>query len=60
MAFVVHITEKALDEIDEAMAWRSRRSVPRAIRWYLEIMEAIRSLADDAEQWGQAPGPCLI
>jgi plasmid stabilization system protein ParE len=54
MSYVLEITAKALDEIDEAMEWRAHRSIPRAMRWYLELMEAIRSLTDDPEQWGHA------
>jgi plasmid stabilization system protein ParE len=55
MHYVVKITAKALGEIDEAMEWRARHSIPRAVRWYLELKDAIGSLADDADQWPEAP-----
>ena len=48
-------SRKAVGDIDDAMAWRVATLYPPLIRWYLEIMEVIRALADDAEQWGEWP-----
>jgi plasmid stabilization system protein ParE len=55
MAYVVHITDKALVEIDEAMGWYAKRSVPAAIRWYLRLKQAIGSLEDNPDQNARAP-----
>lgn len=55
MSYLLHITAKALREIDEALEWRAQHSISRAVRWYLGLMETIRSLTDDPEQWGFAP-----
>ena len=55
MQHPVEITAKALNEIDEALAWYAGRSIKAAIRWYVKLMEAIRSLADNPERFGLAP-----
>ncbi|MSQ94063.1 MAG: type II toxin-antitoxin system RelE/ParE family toxin [Gemmataceae bacterium] len=55
MAYLVEITATAKSEIDEALAWRARRSIRGAIGWYVKLMAVIRSLSDDPEQWGLAP-----
>jgi plasmid stabilization system protein ParE len=55
MTYSPQITAKALREIDEALEWRSKRSMTAADRWYVKLMEAIRSLADNPEHCGFAP-----
>jgi plasmid stabilization system protein ParE len=55
MSYSLHITAKALREIDEALAWRVQQSVAGAIRWYVKLMDAVRMLADNPEQWALAP-----
>lgn len=55
MAFSLEITDKALAEIDEALAFRAQRSVTTAVRWYLELMKAIRELPDNSQRWPLAP-----
>lgn len=55
MAHSLEITATAKCEIDEALAWRARRSIHAAVRWYVKLMAVIRSLSDDPEQWGLAP-----
>ena len=37
------------------MAFRARRSVAAAIRWYVKLLDAIGSLADNPELCGLAP-----
>jgi plasmid stabilization system protein ParE len=54
MAYHVHITDKALAEIDETLGWYAERSMAAAVRWYIKLKEAIRSLEDNPEQWGLA------
>jgi plasmid stabilization system protein ParE len=55
MSYSLQITAKALRAIDEALQWWAKRSVRSAIRWYVNLMDAVPSLPDDAEQWGLAP-----
>jgi plasmid stabilization system protein ParE len=55
MTYWVQITDKALAEIDEALAWYAKRSVPAAVRWYLKLREAIRSLDSNPERHELAP-----
>lgn len=55
MTYALQITAKALREIDEALEWRAKRSMTAAVRWYVKLMEAIRSLADNPVQYGLAP-----
>src|SRR5262249_49679764 len=55
MAYVVHITARALREIDEALAWLGKYSTAAAQRWYDRLMEAVDSLATNPEQWPLAP-----
>ena len=55
MAYSVHITAKALREIDEALEWLRGRSQPAALRWHQQLMEAVRSLENNPERYGLAP-----
>lgn len=55
MTFSIHITAKALDEIDEALAWYVEQSIPAATRWHVKLMAAVRSLEENLERWGLAP-----
>ena len=55
MAYALQITNKALAEIDEALAFRAHRSVAAAVRWHVKLMDAIRSLPDNPERWPLAP-----
>jgi plasmid stabilization system protein ParE len=50
MAHSIHITARALREIDGALEWLSERSRAAAVRWHEQIMEAVRSLADNPER----------
>ena len=55
MAHTIHVADEALDEIDEAMTWYAERSVASAVRWYLKLKEAIRSLEENPERCELAP-----
>jgi plasmid stabilization system protein ParE len=55
MPYDVHITAKALREIDEALEWYAVRSLRTAVRWYVNLMEAVRSLGDNPERFELAP-----
>jgi plasmid stabilization system protein ParE len=55
MAHSVHITSRALREIDEALAWLSERSRAAAGRWHENLMDAVRSLEDNPGRCGLAP-----
>ena len=55
MTYSLQITAKALREIDDALEWRAKRSMTAAVRWYMQLLEAIRSMADNPEQCGFAP-----
>jgi plasmid stabilization system protein ParE len=55
MAHSVHITARALREIDEALEWLSERSRTAAARWYEQLLEAVRSLENNPERCGLAP-----
>lgn len=55
MAHAIHLTARALREIDEALAWLANRSRPAARRWHQQLMEAFRSLEDNPERCGLAP-----
>jgi plasmid stabilization system protein ParE len=55
MARSVHITARALREIDEGLAWLTERSRAAAARWHEQLLEAIRSLEENPERWGLAP-----
>ncbi len=55
MAYLVHITARALREIDGALAWISERSPAAASRWHQRILIAMRSLENNPERWSLAP-----
>jgi plasmid stabilization system protein ParE len=55
MAHSVHITAKALREIDATLEWLSERSRAAAARWHERLMEAVRSLEDHPERCELAP-----
>src|SRR5437868_4081128 len=55
MAYSVHITRRALREIDEALGWLNERSRPAALRWYKRILEAIRGLERNPQRREVAP-----
>jgi plasmid stabilization system protein ParE len=55
MAHAVRITNRALREIGEALAWISQQSRPAAVRWHRHLLEAVRSLEDTPERGGLAP-----
>jgi plasmid stabilization system protein ParE len=55
MAQSVHITARALREIDAALEWLTQQSRPAAVRWHQQLTEAIRSLENNPERWGLAP-----
>lgn len=55
MAHSVHITARALREIDAALEWLTAQSRPAAVRWHQQLTEAIRSLENNPERWGLAP-----
>jgi plasmid stabilization system protein ParE len=55
MAYSVHITARALREIDEALTWISERSPAAAARWHGELLEAVHSLEENPERCGLAP-----
>ena len=55
MALSVHITARALREIEKALEWLSERSRAAAARWYEQLMEAVRSLENTPERCGLAP-----
>jgi plasmid stabilization system protein ParE len=55
MAHSVHITARALREIDEALEWLSERSPSAAVRWHQQLLEAVGSLENNPERCGLAP-----
>ena len=55
MAFSLHITAKALAEIDGALAWRAQQSISAAARWYDKLMKTVNSLTENPAQWPLAP-----
>ncbi len=55
MAYSVHITARALREIDEALAWLSKRSVAAARRWHDKLLATVRSLESNPARCGLAP-----
>src|SRR5437016_1188832 len=55
MTYSVSITEKAFAEIDEALNWYAERSITAAVRWYVKLLSAIRSLDENPERFGLAP-----
>lgn len=55
MAHSIHITARALREIDEALEWLSERSRAAAARWHRQLLEAVRSLENNPERCGLAP-----
>ena len=55
MTHAVHITTRALREIDEALAWLSERAPAAAARWHERLLEAVRSLEDNPARCGLAP-----
>jgi plasmid stabilization system protein ParE len=55
MAHSLPITARALRELDGALEWLSERSRAAAVRWHEQILEAVRSLADNPERCGLAP-----
>lgn len=55
MAHSVHITARALREIEKAIEWLAERSRPAAARWHQQLVEAVRSLENNPERCGLAP-----
>jgi plasmid stabilization system protein ParE len=55
MAHAIHITARALREIDETLDWLAARSRAAAVRWHEQLLEAIRSLENNPERCGLAP-----
>jgi plasmid stabilization system protein ParE len=55
VAHTVRITARALRGIDEALEWLAERSRPAAARWHEQLLEAIRSLANNPQRCGLAP-----
>jgi plasmid stabilization system protein ParE len=55
MAYSVHITARALREIDRALEWLAARNRAAAVRWHQQLVEAVRSLESNPERWGLAP-----
>lgn len=55
MARPVHITARALREIDEALTWIARRSRRAAARWHRRLAIAIQTLAENPTRWALAP-----
>jgi plasmid stabilization system protein ParE len=55
MAHAVHISARALREIDEAIEWLAARSHAAAVRWHEQLLEAVRSLETNPERWELAP-----
>lgn len=53
MTYSVEISDKALAEIDEALGWYAERSMAAAVRWYVNLKKAIRSLQEN-------PGRCEL
>src|SRR5688572_26613184 len=55
MAHAVHITARALREIDGALDWLAERSRAVAVRWHERLMQAVRSLENNPERCALAP-----
>ena len=55
MAHAIHITVRALSEIDGALEWLSQRSRAAAVRWHEQLSGAVRSLENNPERCGLAP-----
>ena len=55
MAHSVHITARALREIDVALEWLTERSRAAAVRWHQKLLEAVRSLENNPARCGLAP-----
>jgi plasmid stabilization system protein ParE len=55
MPHSVHITARALREIDAALRWLAERSHAAAARWHGQLLEAVRSLENNPERCGLAP-----
>ena len=54
-SYQVHITAKALREIDEALEWYAVLSLRTAVKWYVNLKEAVRDLGADPERCELAP-----
>lgn len=50
MTHVIRITPKANADIDAAVAWRSRRSIPAAVRWHGGLLTTVRTLRTNPER----------
>jgi plasmid stabilization system protein ParE len=55
MAHAVHLTARALREIEETLEWLAERSRAAALRWHGQLLEAVRSLENHPERCGLAP-----
>jgi plasmid stabilization system protein ParE len=55
MGHSVHITARALGEIDEALEWLSEQSPLAADRWHQRLQEAVRSLENNPKRCALAP-----
>jgi plasmid stabilization system protein ParE len=55
MPYQVQITARALREIDEALEWYAVRSLRTAVKWYVNLMDAVRDLGENPERFDLAP-----
>ena len=60
MAFLVELTQKALDDIEEAYVWIVERSPDHASRWYNALLESIFSLENFPTRCPVAPESTLL
>lgn len=55
MIFRVEITRNAAREIEERYEWLAAHSVSAADRWRESLLEAVESLENNPERYGEAP-----
>jgi len=55
MTFRVEIAWKAAREIEEQYQWLAKRSRAAAARWRRSLLDAVASLEENPERFGEAP-----
>ena len=55
MAHAVHISRRALREIDESLTWRAEHFPGTAGRWHAQLLKAVQSLEHNPERCPLAP-----
>src|SRR4051794_30798466 len=55
MSRVLRLVERVQSDVDDIFSWLAQRSVSGAISWYLAFRAALEKIADNPENFAEAP-----